>query len=616
MYRYTLFFTLLTLSCFASQPSVGQQRFQPGYVIKINGDTVQGYVQNLKPKTSPKQIQFKASSAASPQVFNTNSIKGFSIRGKLYGRASITSSDNQGITSLFLEILVQGDKSLYRYDARNQVKFYIRKGNTYELLGYQPAQQGRPSNERYKGQLALYLQKCASIRSKLKYLTYDTKSLTRGFIKYYKCVLGKETFQSRENTIVVTKYLKIENLSKAKYLPGYIVKTSGDTISGYIKTKKQSAYLKKIQFKEKDINEEQTHDISTLVAFNVENKHYVKARVQIDTIKYPRKLTYDSKLYLANYTVFLEALVGGVKSLYYFKGPYGIKQFYIKEGDKYELLKYKKYFKNDKEGGKTITEDLRYKGQLQLYLNDCKSIKNRLEATQYSRVSLIRTFLKYYKCTRKKNTFNQAAPKTLVNTGLTAGISNTTIGFKVINRFSEPVAFADFSNSTNFSGGLFLELVFPGKRRNFSLYNELAYSNYQSEGTYAENIGALNIKYRLNIEAAYLKVYNLLRFMPRASADASTYVFFNVGVANGAALRLIDQQTSVITSSVGNVNTNERSLGIGRRGVESSLVFGLGLKINKVFSLETRYELGDGFTSNTQIASRINRLFFLLGVHF
>jgi len=86
-------------------------------------------------------------------------------------------------------------------------------------------------------------------------------------------------------------------------------------------------------------------------------------------------------------TTFLQTIIKGKKSLYFYRNKIGKDQFYIRQDSGYNLLVYKKYFKIQ-DGEKGIAANNKFLGQLSFYLQECPSIQSKLKSTVYTKKSL------------------------------------------------------------------------------------------------------------------------------------------------------------------------------------------------------------------------------------
>lgn len=194
-----------------------QERYVSGYIVLPPGDTIQGFIDYHESLRNPKEISFKNESTHEPKLYTPIDIVGFGVKDEIYERAIIQIEVNQNSANkllfeseltlkrdtVFLLALIQGNKSLYIYTTnQNKEQFYIKQDAKYELLIYQKYLKERSAvsglaatsgstedvvveNKRYQGQLAVYLQDCATIQSKLKKTSYTQQSLSKLFEFYY-----------------------------------------------------------------------------------------------------------------------------------------------------------------------------------------------------------------------------------------------------------------------------------------------------------------------------------------------------------------------------------------------------------------------------------------------
>lgn len=205
-------FLLAVISCFVSIFVYSQPNIRPGYIIDTEGDTIKGYIDYRDWQVNPRTIQFSRSDTGTKITCTPISVRGFGVEGNIYIsqivqhniRAYRIEDLNYTPTLLyttdtvFLKALVLGEKSLYSYyDKVGRDHFYIGKGNNMELLVYQrylkksedqSALNVIMSNNKYVGQLILYLNDCASLKPQIERAEYTGRSLIGLFNSYYKCM--------------------------------------------------------------------------------------------------------------------------------------------------------------------------------------------------------------------------------------------------------------------------------------------------------------------------------------------------------------------------------------------------------------------------------------------
>jgi hypothetical protein len=430
-------------------------------------------------------------------------------------------------------------------------------------------------------------------------------------------------------TLVVLLFLaSATTYGKAEYLPGYIINPNGDTLKGYIEYRNWSVNPDKIFFKKQLNNEGVTYTVDEINGFTVSGEIYVKAIVTIDESKTSAKeLDFTSEVIPVKDTVFLQALILGTKSLYWYKNKSIKDQFYIWQDTVFELLIHKKYL-TEPDSTRTyystsyiavapaklilhpIAENNRYLNQLALYLKDCQDIQLTFKNTDYSKRSLEQLFQRYYECTLSKTTYQVKTENAKAVAGALAGLSITSVTFSGVN--TNYLVNTEFQPSVNFAGGLFLNLFFPRNFDKFSLNNELFFTTYKAEGSYTdyENENVYTI-YTTSIGLTYLKLNSMLRYYQPVG---NVFIFINAGGSMGIGLSETNyrKRENVLYNDV-TIYESKAISDIRQR--EFSYNVGFGAQYKK-YLLEFRYERGNGMSYYASFKAVTERLYFLLGYTF
>ncbi len=398
--------------------------------------------------------------------------------------------------------------------------------------------------------------------------------------------------------------------SQENYLSGYVINKKGDTLHGFIDYRNWERNPNIIDFKGAIDGKSIAYKPIDIIEFSVKDEIYVSGIVNTETSKFKTaELNDDPTIHIRVDTAFLQTLFSGNKSLYYYKPLFGKGNFYIKQDTNFELLVYKRYITNQ-ESKRVIIENKKYIGQLTVYFNDCPSIQSKLINTSYNKKSLEKLFDNYYECSKYEIFFQKKAEKLTTEFGVLAGASLSTLEFRgnAIPYLTE----IDFNQSTNFAGGLFLDIVLPRNQGKWSINNELLYSSYLFKGKYGyyENE---NKYFNTNIEigSSHLKINNLLRYK---YPIGKLYMFFNIGMSNGYAIS--ETNSKIIKTKFYSTETiiKEEVLNNSRKH-EQGLLIGGGAKYKK-FSFEIRYERGNGMSPYTRLNSLTQRYYCLLGYRF
>lgn len=246
----------LILVIFVNQRVISQENYLPGYILSLKDDTVKGYVDYRNWKVNPKEIYFKTTFDAQIIGYSPTTIRGFGVKDEVYKSAIVDVEMSQFVTysldnnpdlnivtdTTFLQTMIQGDKGLYYYfTPKGKEQFYYKDGSAYELLVYKRYflfQKGNEGvkvvaeNNKFIGQLIILFQDCDVIKSKLKGVKYDKKSLEKLFSSYYTCTNQSINFKkSTEKTSLemgVIAGLSFTNLQFNGESPAYLTYPSYD----------------------------------------------------------------------------------------------------------------------------------------------------------------------------------------------------------------------------------------------------------------------------------------------------------------------------------------------------------------------------------------------------
>jgi len=396
------------------------------------------------------------------------------------------------------------------------------------------------------------------------------------------------------------------------YLPGYILSLHGDTVAGYVDYRNWERNPEKIYFRESQDGSKSTFTPLDIKGFGVTDEVYESAIVETETSTVSTQyLSYSSELIFKKDTAFLQAVVKGAKSLYFYKDRSGKEQFYIGQDSSYELLIYKRYLK-DNEGQAVIAENKKFIGQLTIYLHDCPSIQKKLNTADYRVNSLENVFLSYYDCIRAGMTFHKKTEKVTTAIGVLAGVSLTSLTLRSSDPYFSYLVNANYDLSVNFSGGLYFDVILPRNQGKWSICNELIWSSYKVNGQVDDfvNENKYTITYT-TLGYSYLKMNNMVRFRYPVGKLS---LFINAGISNGYAIIEINQkkQESKLYTQI---RIEEGKALSDSRRYELGVVAGVGAAIGR-FSFEARYERGNGMSTYSALNSSTNRIYFLLGFRF
>lgn len=198
-------YTLIILGLLIFQTSFSQKNYLPGHVITLEGDNLKGFIDNHNWGKTSDYVYFRSQIDSETIIYKPEDIREFHVQNEIYISAIVKieislpeTLDPQIKTrtdTVFSNIVIEGEKSLYHYKTNGiRDQYYIKNESSYDLLIYKRYLKSEElnnkqyiENKRYIGQLALYLDGCASVSSKLKNTSYGKKALEKRFIKYYDC---------------------------------------------------------------------------------------------------------------------------------------------------------------------------------------------------------------------------------------------------------------------------------------------------------------------------------------------------------------------------------------------------------------------------------------------
>ncbi|WP_338840922.1 outer membrane beta-barrel protein [Flavobacterium ginsenosidimutans] len=211
----------IALTLLLTLKSYSQIAFEKGYVITENNQKTDCLIENMDWKNNPKDFRYKLSEDSPIINADTKTIKEFRVTGqKKFIRSTVnidrSSKDLQTMTTekkpifhletLFLQVLMEGNASLYLYDDSTIRRFFYKVNNSeVKQLVYKTylVSDDNDNTKNYTDQIAknnyfreqLYLDlKCDNIQqNEYETLTYTKNTLMRIFAKYNKCTNSEFT---------------------------------------------------------------------------------------------------------------------------------------------------------------------------------------------------------------------------------------------------------------------------------------------------------------------------------------------------------------------------------------------------------------------------------------
>ena len=169
--------------------------------------------------------------------------------------------------------------------------------------------------------------------------------------------------------------LSLNALAQINLRPGYIVTNTNDIIHGYIDFRTDMRNAHQCTFKDPETNITTTYQPGEIYAyrFTDDGKYYVTRTVTIDNT--PR-------------TLFLEYIIQGIISLYYYPGDKTYFFFEMENGNMVEISK-QDHKEITTEGGKTgYVRDIRYVGILKYIFSKSRQVEKKVSESSFDKFTL------------------------------------------------------------------------------------------------------------------------------------------------------------------------------------------------------------------------------------
>ena len=415
------------------------------------------------------------------------------------------------------------------------------------------------------------------------------------------------------------------SFAQDNWVSGYIVTQSKDTTRGQINQSEWDKNPNSIKFRVKEDLPYKQFTYSDIISFVMAERNFISAKVQSEISPFQKgELSEDPELQLKERNVFLEILIKGDKSLFQFIDEKGRPNFYIEKDQSIELLHYKKYFTwhTSLEQGtiKQEKENKKYTRQLMVYFENCPSLLNKSRTASYEKNSLIDLFNSYYnRCSKSKANFKSERDKPIsIEKGVILGMSLTTIDFtQDDNGLSslkyEALTNASFKSSTNFSGGILINIHFSKK---LAINNDILYSSFTSEGEYttSPSLTGGTTYTKMKVGASHVKINNALDYNI-LSNKSPWRISLNLGLSNSFLLSQENEQVQITRQSTNGLETTKEGKVLDMQNHEVGFILGLRLK-KRNYSFLLRHERSDGISHLAAVGSPTSRFYFLFGYSF
>lgn len=193
--------------------------------------------------------------------------------------------------------------------------------------------------------------------------------------------------------VCVSTLLVTDSHAQSNYRPGFIITVQKDTVYGQIDFRTDKMNARRCVFRSGDDVEERTYYPFDILGyrFTDDGKYYISKSVELTRNGSPL-------------SVFLEYLLQGMKSLYYYESEDDEPIYFIENGDK--LIKVDApYLSKKTDGFQSRGQTDRYVPILHYAFGDCPSIGSKIDQTRYNHKELIALAKEYHKamCTSNED---------------------------------------------------------------------------------------------------------------------------------------------------------------------------------------------------------------------
>lgn len=201
-------------------PGYAQQNFKPGFVLTASQDTLHGLIA-YKQRSEDQRCLYKAQEHAATVTYAPTDIVGYGLSSGEYFKSHSISSGADGSMLVFLQVLIDGRASLYRY----QKNFYITKNDSIlyplKIITHTTEVNGNKISKpvkQYINTLRLLLSDCAALEDTYEQVTLTPKSLIHFVETYNQCLQSTYTkyLSNRKWTEVRLGVIAGSNISKLK----------------------------------------------------------------------------------------------------------------------------------------------------------------------------------------------------------------------------------------------------------------------------------------------------------------------------------------------------------------------------------------------------------------
>jgi len=164
----------------------------PGYIVRVSGDSIHGFLKEQGTDESSRQISFKKTADDKEyQIYTPVEVKAFQYDGGNLFRA-IGYSDNRGSVASyrtnFARLLVTGEYDLYSFTEKDILLFLARKDSSFYLIFDDDIDQVPIIPGNFRNELNFFALSCDELKGQIDKVNYTPVDVTEFFKKVDVCV--------------------------------------------------------------------------------------------------------------------------------------------------------------------------------------------------------------------------------------------------------------------------------------------------------------------------------------------------------------------------------------------------------------------------------------------
>jgi len=293
-------------------------------------------------------------------------------------------------------------------------------------------------------------------------------------------------------------FIEFSVIAQVDFREGYIIKNNNDTIYGLIDYRNDKRNSKKCIFKPNNNSDKVIYLPSEIIAYRYkDNKMYISRTI----IKNNDITSVEN--------VFLEYLVKGTMSLYYYRDANGIDHYYVEKADTglQELIEEEK--EEYKNGLLVAVVNKKYLNTLDVMTYSCESLRTMVENAELTHSSLIKITKKYNECVCSDcEIFVKPKSWIYVNKEIFIGFNSSQIAISSLPNTNDNPNWSD--NSFNLSFGSQFNFILPRINEKLSFAIGVFYAKHYYELNTISTNNKLQTDW--NLFSYFIKTPVLLRY--------------------------------------------------------------------------------------------------------